>query len=96
MVDKKYVKHIAELARIDFSDQEIEKMEKELSLILDYFNLIREVDVSGVEPISYLNMNKNVMRKDEAFPKSDEEIEEIIKAFPEKQGRHLKIKAILK
>jgi len=49
MIDKKEVQHIAKLARLYLKQEEIEKMEKELSLILDYFNLLKDVNVDNVK-----------------------------------------------
>ena len=53
MISKKEVEHIAKLARIGLTSGEIEKFQKELSSILDYFEKLEEVDVSEAEPTSH-------------------------------------------
>ena len=42
MISKEEVEHIAKLARLELSDKETEKMQKDLSAILDYFNLLKK------------------------------------------------------
>jgi aspartyl-tRNA(Asn)/glutamyl-tRNA(Gln) amidotransferase subunit C len=80
MINKDEVQHIAKLARLGLGEKEIEKMEKELSLILDYFNLLKEVDVSGIEP-SFYSATEPCQRQgeggDEALASSTEELEKI-------------------
>ena len=50
MISRKEVQHIAKLARLGITREEEEKFAKELSSILDYFEKLKEVDVSKVEP----------------------------------------------
>jgi len=47
MISKKEVKHIAGLGRLQLTEKEVIKMQKELSVILDYFNLLKELDPSS-------------------------------------------------
>ena len=42
MISKEEVEHIAKLARLELAPVEIEKMQKDLSAILDYFNLLKK------------------------------------------------------
>ncbi|MCF6322692.1 MAG: Asp-tRNA(Asn)/Glu-tRNA(Gln) amidotransferase subunit GatC [Rhizobiaceae bacterium] len=51
-VDIDTVKRVAKLARIAVSDQQAEKMQGELNTILGFVELLNEVDVSGVEPMT--------------------------------------------
>lgn len=51
-VDEATVRRIARLARIKVSDAEAKGLEKELSGILDWVEMLNEVDVSGVEPMT--------------------------------------------
>lgn len=59
------VKKVADLARIDFSDAEIEQLSKELDDIVHYVEQLDEVDTEGVEPIAQVTGLVNVVRKDE-------------------------------
>lgn len=66
MISKEEVKHIAKLARLGLSDEEIKKFQKELSSILDYVEKLEGVDVSKIEPTSHTFRKENITRKDEA------------------------------
>lgn len=68
MINRKDVKHIAELARIGITEAEIEKFQKDLSSVLGYVEILKKVDVSGLDPTSHPIKIENVIRKDEARP----------------------------
>lgn len=51
-ISKKQVKHMAELAKLELSDEEIEKRAKEFSDILGYIEKLDKVEVSDVEPMT--------------------------------------------
>ncbi len=93
MVSKEEVKHIAKLARLGLSEKEIEKMGKELSQILDYVNLLDELDVSETESVFEPNSLNNIMREDKTGKGGDPK--KIIEQFPEKKGDFAKVKEIL-
>lgn len=59
------VRKIADLARIDLSEQEIEQMSKELDAIVHYVEQLRSVDTQGVEPIAQVTGLVNVVREDQ-------------------------------
>ena len=58
------VRHIAKLARLTIRDDEVSKFTKELSAILDYIEKLKEVNTTGVEPMSQITGLKNVTRLD--------------------------------
>jgi aspartyl/glutamyl-tRNA(Asn/Gln) amidotransferase C subunit len=93
MISKKEVSHIAKLARIDLSDKEIGKFQKELSNILDYFDLLKKADTSNVGP-AFHPVGAGLMRKDEEKPESAELMDNLIKAAPNKTKRHIKVKSV--
>ena len=93
MVSKQEVKHIAKLARLGLSEKEIEKAEKDLSQIFDYFNLLNQVDTSKIEIVFHPTNLKNVLREDRA--KQEENVDKMIEQCPDKKGRFVKVKAIL-
>ena len=64
MIEKKEVEKIAKLARINFNAKDLEKFEKELSVILDYFKLLDEVDVSGVSPFFNFSLRGKISELD--------------------------------
>ena len=90
------VKHLAKLARLELVDEELTTFQKELSSILDYFEKLKEVDIENIKPTAYALDAKNIFREDEPKEKYDEEmIATMLKQAPEKDGRHVKVKAVL-
>lgn len=66
MLSKLQVLHIAKLANLPLSSAEVKKFRKQLSDILDYINLLEELNTKDVEPTSQVTGLENVVRKDEA------------------------------
>lgn len=95
MISKKEVKHIAKLARLGLTEKELDKMQKELSSILDYMEKLKEVDVSKVEPTSYSVQLENVMRKDEVKNTDPQAKKKSLKQASETKDNYLKVKSIL-
>ena len=73
MIDREQVLHVAKLARLKLSDEEVERMSKELSGILEHVEHISELDLEGVEPTSHVVELENVLRPDEPRPSWDRE-----------------------
>jgi aspartyl-tRNA(Asn)/glutamyl-tRNA(Gln) amidotransferase subunit C len=94
MISKKEVEHIAKLARLGLTEKEREKMQKELSLILDYIEKLKEVDVSKVKPTSHSIKVENVTRNDEVRSLKPEVRRKIIEQVPETKAGYLKVKSI--
>ncbi len=96
MISKAEVKHIAKLARLGLTEKEVEKYQKELSKILDYIEKLKEVDISKIEPASHSVLIKNVMRKDIAIKKPEnQESKKLLELAPETKNGYLKVKKIL-
>ena len=95
MISQKQVQHIAKLARLDFSDQELNAIQKDLAVILDYFNALQELDVKDVDPLFYPVPLENVMREDEAKPENPEIVEQMLLQAPEKHNLQIKVKEVL-
>lgn len=95
MIDKKLVENVARLARLELSDAERTKIQRELSAILDYMALLNEVDVSAVEPFYTNGTLFNITRDDQAAPRDEKATQKIIEQFPQKDDGYLKVKTIL-
>lgn len=87
------VRHIALLARIGLSEEEIEKLREQLSNILENFEILQEVDTSDVPPTAQVTGLENVMRDDEAAPSFPRE--EILANAPLQEDGFFRIKAVL-
>jgi|GEM_PF-166232 len=62
------VKHVAELAKLTLSDEEVTLYADQLSAILEYAEAVLEIDTSSVPPTPYVLPVVNVMREDEPEP----------------------------
>jgi len=66
IISKEDVKHVAKLAELDFSDDEVEKITPQLDKILGHVANISKVDTTSVSPTSHTLEIKNVFREDNA------------------------------
>jgi aspartyl-tRNA(Asn)/glutamyl-tRNA(Gln) amidotransferase subunit C len=71
VIDRDQVLHVAKLARLELSDDEVDQMATELSGILEHVDRISELDLEGVEPTSHVVELENVLRADEPRPSLD-------------------------
>jgi len=94
MISKQEVEHIAKLARLELSCKEIEKMQKALSTILDYVEILNKLDVSNVELSPSFSIIENIMREDIVKKGNSDSIGSIGQQFPSKEGNHLKVKGV--
>ncbi|MDR2748675.1 MAG: Asp-tRNA(Asn)/Glu-tRNA(Gln) amidotransferase subunit GatC [Bifidobacteriaceae bacterium] len=77
------VKHVAGLARIDLTDDEIDHLAKELQVIEDSINQLEKVANSNVPPTSHPIALQNVLRPD--VPEAPLTVDEAISGAPEKK-----------
>ena len=66
------VKYVAELARIELADEAVEKLQRDMQNIVDYIELLSELDVSDIEPTAHAAALTNVVREDvckDSFPR---------------------------
>lgn len=85
---------LARLARLDLTDEEIERFARELTEILHYVEQLQAVDVDGLEPTNQVTGLTNVMRADKVVdygyaPK------ELLKNVLDVQDDHIKVKRML-
>jgi aspartyl-tRNA(Asn)/glutamyl-tRNA(Gln) amidotransferase subunit C len=73
VIEREQVLHVARLARLRLSEEELERMAVELSGILGHVDRIGELDLDGVEPTSHVVELENVLRADEPRPSWDRE-----------------------
>ena len=95
MITKKEVERVAKLARIGITKKEEEKFARELSLILDYVEKLKEVDILKTLPTSHSIEIENVTREDIENEKLKIKNEKLLKLAPEIKNGYLKVKSIL-
>ena len=87
------VEHIGMLARLGLSDQEKEMFREQLSDILDYVEMLNQLDTSQVEPTASALPLRNVMRPDEARPSIP--TDDVLANAPDVEDDQFRVKAIL-
>ena len=68
MIDREQVLHVARLARLELSEDEVERMSVELTGILGHIEKIGELDLENVPPTSHVVEVTNAVRADEPRP----------------------------
>jgi len=68
MISREQVQYVARLARLRFAEDELARLQPELSKIIDYVEQLSELDLSGLEPTSHAVPLQNVVRADEPVP----------------------------
>jgi len=86
------VKKIAKLARLELTDEEVEKYSAQISAILDYVSQLDEVDTENVPITTQVTGLSNVSRDDEVFPFGREK--DLIDCAPESDGNLVKVKPV--
>lgn len=92
-ISKDQVRHVAHLARLAVSEEEVDMMTKQLGDIIHYAELLNELDTTGVEPTTHVLDLKNVMRKDE--PRKWITREDALKNAPDQKDGQFKVPSIL-
>ncbi|WAA12609.1 Asp-tRNA(Asn)/Glu-tRNA(Gln) amidotransferase subunit GatC [Fervidibacillus halotolerans] len=92
-ISKEQVAHVAHLARLSFSEEELEKFTHQLDAIITYAEQLNELDTSNVKPTSHVLDMKNVMRED--VPEKGLPREEVLKNAPDHQDGLIRVPSIL-
>ncbi|MDA0770674.1 MAG: Asp-tRNA(Asn)/Glu-tRNA(Gln) amidotransferase subunit GatC [Chloroflexi bacterium] len=87
------VRHIALLARIGMTDEEVEAMRHDLSNIMDQFEILNQVDTEGVEPTGHSVDITSVMRDDVSRPSLPKE--DVLANAPNREGDRVRVKAVM-
>lgn len=66
VIDKNTVNKVADLARIEIKENEVDALTKEMNKILTFMEKLNELDTDGVKPLVYMNEEANVWREDVA------------------------------
>ena len=93
MIDREMVKHVAKLARVGMTNEDIDVFGSQLSSILENIAILREADVSGVSPTSHASRLTSVMREDIPQPSYPPEV--LLANAPAQEDNCLKVRAVL-
>lgn len=88
------IEEIAKLARLELSEPEKKMYAGQLSIVLDYFQMMNEVNTDGVPETCQVTGLEDVVRGDKV-EECDVDVEKkLIESFPEKMGKLLKVRAV--
>jgi aspartyl-tRNA(Asn)/glutamyl-tRNA(Gln) amidotransferase subunit C len=87
------VEHIAELARLGLTPEEVVHYRDQLAQILDYAAVLQEVDTSAIPPTATVLPLRNVMRDDEIEPSLSRE--DVLANAPDPSDGYFRVRAIL-
>lgn len=91
-LSRKQVLHIAKLADLHLTEEEIKKFQKQLGDVLGYIDILNELDTKKVKPTSQVTGLENVFKKDEVKPSLTQE--ETLSNAKEKYKGYFKVKSI--
>lgn len=92
-ISEEEVRHVANLSKLRFSDEETAEFATTLSKIVDMVELLSEVDTEDVAPTTTMSDRKTVVRPDLAQAGTDRT--ELFKNVPQHQDNYIKVPAIL-
>ena len=87
------VEYIAQLARLEFTKAEKEKLVGELNTILNYIDKLNELDTSNVEPLSQVIGSNNIFRDDVVRPSLPPG--EVLQNAPDKTDEFFKVPKVI-
>ena len=87
------VLHIAKLARVGVTDEDVERLREQLSDILENFEILKKVDTTDVPPTAQSIPLQNVTKDDQA---ADSLLPgQVLANAPRKEGEYFRVKAVL-
>ena len=88
------IKKLANLSRIELSEEEAESLRSEIEKILGYVNQLSDVDTTGLEPTSQVTGLVNQMREDEVVDYGTSR-EDLLKNTPDQKDGYIKVRKVL-
>ena len=92
-LDRSEVERIAILARIRLTDEDLETLRGQLADILEQFQVLSDLDTSGITPTGHAVQLQTVMRDD--VPDTSLEPEEVLSNAPRREGEFFRVKPVL-
>jgi aspartyl-tRNA(Asn)/glutamyl-tRNA(Gln) amidotransferase subunit C len=93
-IKKEEVEKLAHLSRLQLDDASIEKMQSDMNKMLGFVDKINELDLDGVEPMSYMNEASNVLRADDVENTASHE--EALLNAPDKNSDYFRVPKVVK
>jgi len=91
MFQKEKLEYLKNLSRLEIPENEEERLLNDLEKILKHFEELKEINTDNIEPMSGGTFSKNILREDIPQPIFESVKDNLLKQFPEKEKRFLKI-----
>ena len=92
-IDTNTVKHMAYLVRLGVTEEEAQKFSGQFTSIIDYFNMLNEVDTENIPPASDIANAENILREDVVQPSMSRD--EFLKNAPQSERGYVKVPTVL-
>lgn len=92
-LDIEAIKKIAHLARLDFNEDDAEHMLKDMNEILTWIEKLKELDTTGVKPITNMSFEVNALREDKVKDQLDHE--RALKNAPKRDEDYFRVPKVL-
>jgi aspartyl-tRNA(Asn)/glutamyl-tRNA(Gln) amidotransferase subunit C len=92
-IDRTLLDKIAHLSRLDFDEKDAEKMMQDMTAIVDWVEKLKEVNTDGVEPLTTMSFEMNVLRDDQV--KEHMPHQEALKNAPKKDENFFRVPKVL-
>jgi aspartyl-tRNA(Asn)/glutamyl-tRNA(Gln) amidotransferase subunit C len=90
-ISREEVLHVANLARLELSEEEVERFREQLNAILEAVGKVAELDLSGVEPTAHPLELVNVLADDESRPSLP--VDDALENAPDREGDFFRVPA---
>jgi aspartyl-tRNA(Asn)/glutamyl-tRNA(Gln) amidotransferase subunit C len=92
---KEELETTAFLARIDVKEEEKQQYLKDLNAMMEYIEILQKPSVSSLKPTTHITKLRNVWRDDVVKPSSQQTIDALLEAAPQREGNFYKIKKVI-
>ncbi len=92
-LNREQVLYIARLARLGVTETDVDRFREQLSNILENFEVLQQVDTSGISPTAQSIALQNVVSDDEVAPSLPQS--QVLANAPQKEGEFFRVRAVL-
>lgn len=92
-VTRETIQHVADLARLNITDAEMDKLTVEMENIISYVDKLNELDTKDVKPMEHVIPIQNVLREDRVTGSFDREV--LLKSAPSQENGCYKVPKVV-
>jgi aspartyl-tRNA(Asn)/glutamyl-tRNA(Gln) amidotransferase subunit C len=92
-INKKILQKIAHLARLDFDEKDADQMMEDMTHMVNFVEKLKEVDTTGIEPLTTMSHEVNALRPDEVNPHLNHE--RALRNAPQQEGDYFRVPKVV-